>query len=423
MTDSRDASGLDMPRRPATSLWRNRDYLLLWSGQSVSQLGGRISDIAIPLLVLALTNSPAQAGFVGAVSGLPYLLFSLHAGAFVDRWNRKYMMMLCDAGRAANTVSIPVAAALGHLTVWQLYVNSAMEGTLFVLFNVAEVASLSRVVTKDQLAAASAQNEVVSMAGALGGAPVGGLIYQSLGRTVPFVIDAISYVASVGSLALIRVRFQTSRVQSTTNITTEIREGIFWFWQQPFVRFTAIRSGVLNFVLNGTYLILIVLAKQHRADPALIGVMLALGSLGGLLGAFVAPRLQRRLSAAAILITVTWFEALLYPLFAVVPTVLLLGLVYALLVVPSPTTNAVVLSYRLALIPDHLQGRVNSAVRMITYGAVPLGTATAGVMLQTMNGSAVVLVYGAILIVMALATTFSPAVRRLAAVSDNPSNG
>src|SRR5438105_1203498 len=134
-------------RRPA-SLWRNYDYLLLWSGQIISSIGTQVSDLAFPFLVLALTNSPAQAGFVGAAGMLPYLLFSLPAGALVDRWNRKRVMILCDSGRALSLGSIPLAFALGRLTLAQLYIVSLIEGTLFVFFNIAEVASLPRIVRK-----------------------------------------------------------------------------------------------------------------------------------------------------------------------------------------------------------------------------------------------------------------------------------
>src|SRR5712692_2338770 len=141
------------------SLWRNRDYLLLWGGQMVSMTGTGISQLAFPLLVLFLTGSPAQAGFPGALRSLPYLLLSLPAGALVDRWNRKKMMISCDIGRALTLVSIPFAFAIGHLTVFQLYVTSLLEGMFFVFFNLAETASLRHVVDKEQLATAAAQNE------------------------------------------------------------------------------------------------------------------------------------------------------------------------------------------------------------------------------------------------------------------------
>lgn len=406
--------------RGSATLWRSRDYMLLWSGQGISVLGGRVSGIAFPLLVLALTHSPAQAGFVSAVSGLPYLVLSLPAGVLVDRWNRKRVMIVCDALRAINFGSIPVIAALAHLTVLQLYINAAVEGILFVLFNVAEVSSLSRLVPKDQLASASAQNEAAANISALAGPPFGGLIFQVLGKTVPFLVDAVSYAASVFSLALIKTPLQTERPEARPSIRTELREGVSWFWRQPLIRLMAFKAGGSNFVFNGTYLILIVVARQRHAEPALIGAMLALGSVGGLLGTLIAPRLQRRFGFGAIVVTIQWIEAAVYPLFAIAPNVLTLGLVYAALVVVTPTSNAVVLSYRLALIPDHLQGRVNSAVRLITYGSVPLGTAVAGILLQAIGGIHTILVYAGIMVVLAILTTATPQIRNARPLAELP---
>ncbi len=132
------------PATPANapSLWRNRDYMLLWSGQVISTTGTGISGIAFPFLVLLLTNSPLQAGIAGALRALPYVLFSLPVGALIDRWNRKVIMILCDAGRAVALGSIPVALVFGVLTIWQIFIVAFVEGTLFVFFDIAEVACL-----------------------------------------------------------------------------------------------------------------------------------------------------------------------------------------------------------------------------------------------------------------------------------------
>src|SRR2546421_12421381 len=129
-------------------LWRNRDYMLLWGGQVVSTAGSAASSIVYPLLILALTDSPAAAGLAGALRALPYLVFSLPVGALIDRWDRKRVMILCDAGRALNLASVLIALVLGHLTVIQLAINALVEGTLFVFFNLSEVACLPRVVTR-----------------------------------------------------------------------------------------------------------------------------------------------------------------------------------------------------------------------------------------------------------------------------------
>src|SRR6266581_8831439 len=194
-----------IPTRKPVPLRRNLNYMLLWSGQMVSSIGTRVSMLAFPLFVLAITHSPAQAGLIGAVRGLPYALFILPAGALVDRWNRKRVMILCDIGRAIALGSIPVALFLGHLTIAQLYIVSLVEGTLFTFFGLAETACLPQVVSKEQLPTAAAQGMVIDSVSGLIGPSLGGVLY-SIGRAIPFLTDAISYEASVLSLFLIKVQ-------------------------------------------------------------------------------------------------------------------------------------------------------------------------------------------------------------------------
>ncbi len=210
-------------------LWRNRDYMLLWSGQIVSSVGTRVSQLAFPLLVLALTHSPAQAGLIAALRGLPYALFILPAGAMVDRWNRKRVMILCDAGRAVALGSIPVALLLGHLTIVQLCIVSLVEGTLFTFFNLAETACLPQVVSKEQLTSAVAQNSVIDSVSGMVGPSFGGILY-GLGRAVPFLSDAISYIVSVLSLFFIKAQFQEEREVEPLQLWKEIGEGFSWLW-------------------------------------------------------------------------------------------------------------------------------------------------------------------------------------------------
>src|ERR1700730_9905940 len=159
------------------SLWRNRDYMLLWSGQALSDIGGAVSELAFPLLVLAVTRSPAQAGFVAALRALPATLFSLFAGVLVDRWNRRWVMLVCDSGRALSLASIPVAFALGHLTVAQLYITAFLEGTLLILFDLAKTAAVSQVATRAQLSTAIAQDEFVEGTTELFGPILSGALY------------------------------------------------------------------------------------------------------------------------------------------------------------------------------------------------------------------------------------------------------
>jgi MFS family permease len=227
------------------SLWRNQNYLLLWGGQIVSSVGTQVSDTAFPFLVLAITNSPAQAGFVGALGALPYFIFSLPAGALVDRWNRKRVMILCDIGRAISLGSIPLAFIIGRLTVAQLYLVSLIEGTLFVFFNLAEVACLPRVVRKEDLPTVAAQTEFTQSMSFLLGRSLAGILY-SVGRLFPFLADTVSYIVSVLSLCFIKVPLQEKREAVPRKLWSEIWEGLHWLWHQPLLCFShrRVRYGI-----------------------------------------------------------------------------------------------------------------------------------------------------------------------------------
>jgi MFS family permease len=213
------------PIRSQSPLWRNRDYLPLWGGQVVSSTGTQVSQLALPLLILALTHSPAQAGVASALRTIPYLFLGFPAGALVDRWNRKWIMILCDLGRLLCMGSIPVALLLGHLTMLQLDLISFFEGTFFVFFDLAEVACLPQVVAQEQLPSATAQNIATANIAALLGSPVGGFLY-SLGTLFPFLADAISYLCSVLSLLFIRVSFQQERPSMRRSLVAEVKEGL-----------------------------------------------------------------------------------------------------------------------------------------------------------------------------------------------------
>jgi MFS family permease len=377
-----------LPATPAESaaprpvpLWRNRDYLLLWSGQVVSELGSTASKLAFPLLILFLTGSPAQAGLLGAANGLPYVFLCLPAGAFIDRWNRKRVMLLCDSGRALALGSIPLAAALGVLSLAQLYAVAIIEGTLFTFYNLSETAALPQVVTKEQLPAATAQNQIIYSLSDLLGPTLAGALY-SVGRVLPFLVDAISYVVSVISLLFIKTRFQEERAETERRLWGEIQEGIVWLWRNPLIRFLCFLTGTLNLTQSGFTLIVIVLAQRYQATSFQIGLILAAGGVGGLIGAIAAPPIRRRVSFGQMMTGVMWLFTLTWPLIALAPNLLLMGGALFALFVAIPAYDITQFSYRIALIPDALQGRVNSAFRLVAVGARPACLALTGLLLQ-----------------------------------------
>ena len=385
---------------------------------AVSVLGSRISATAYPLLVLALTHSPAKAGLVGFLGTLPYLLVQLPAGGLVDRWNRKRTMILCDAGRGLALASLVVALWAGHLTLAQIGVVAFAEGTLFVLFNLAETAAVRQVVPVEQLPAALSQNEARNRGASMAGQPLGGILF-GIGRSVPFLADAISYVVSIAALLLIRAEFQEERTdESREHLFAEIKEGILWLWRQPFLRIAALLVAGSNFVFQALVLVLIVIARDHGASPALIGVMLAGAGAGGVLGSLVAPWLQRRVPAKAVVVGANWVWALLMPLVAVVSSPYVLGGVFAVMAFVGPAWNVVIGSYQLSITPDRLLGRVASAEVLVAYGAIPLGSLAAGFLLSSIGATKTAMALSAFMLLLAVSATWSRAIRGAPALAE-----
>lgn len=201
-------------------LWRNRDFLLLWTGQVVSTLGTRISGLAYPLLVLAITGSAAQAGLVAAAQAAPFVIWFLPAGALVDRWPRKRIMLIADAGRAVALASVAGAVVLGRITIGHLIVVAFVEGTLYVFFLLAETAALPYVVPKPQLPAGVAQNQARDQGADLIGQPLGGFLF-GLGQAVPFAVDAVSYLVGLALVAPIRRSLEEEHAPQRRHLLAE----------------------------------------------------------------------------------------------------------------------------------------------------------------------------------------------------------
>ena len=220
----------------APSLWRNRAYLLLWGGQVVSNVGSGVSQIAYPLLILAITHSVVQAALISAVRSLAYVLFMLPVGALLDRWNRKLVMIVSDTGRALMLASIVLAFAWGHLTILQLYITGFLEVSLSTFFDIAELSCLPHVVAKEQLPEALGRTQATYGIMNLLSPPLGGLLF-TLRPLLPFLVDALSYVVSVCSLLFIHIPFQEQRdVLVVRNLAFEIGQGLRWLWHQPLLR-------------------------------------------------------------------------------------------------------------------------------------------------------------------------------------------
>ncbi len=391
-------------------LVRNRDFMLLWSGEALSQLGSQASTVAFPLLVLALTGSAAKAGVVGLAKWLPLAVAALPAGMAVDKFDRKWLMLGSDAIRALLLASIPVALWLGRPSFTQIAGVAFLDGCLFTVRYVAERGALPHVVPAAQLPDAVTQNEARAFAANLVGPPLGGLLF-AIARAIPFAADACSYLVSMGTVAATRASFQTRPRAPRKERFGGVAEGLKWLWQAPFFRAAALLFAVGNPLYTGLYLLAILLAKHHGASSQTIGIMFAVVGAGGLLGALVASPMRRRISARTALVCEAWLLACLMPLLFVVHSAVLIGLIVAAAEFPTPLANAFVSGHRVAATPDHLQGRVQAAGTLTTMSLAWLGPLAVGFAFQHGGPITTVVLVSAWALALALTTTSVAALR------------
>jgi MFS family permease len=389
-------------------LWRNRDFLLLWDGQAVSLLGTQVSTLALPLLMLALTRSPAQAGLVASVRLVPYLALGLPAGALIDRWDRRWVMVCCNAARGTVQGTIPLAFALGQLRLPHLYAVALVEGAAFVFFDIANTACLPRVVPDAQLPRAAAINAVAYwgaqvLGPGLAGVAIGLANTTVAGAMLAYTLDGASYAVSVIVLLGLRTSLRTDRTPDTHRaVWAEVVAGLRFLWRQRVLRALAFLHGCLSLLDAPVTLAVIVLARDYlHADARTLGVIFAVGGTGGVVGALLAPSATTRLRVGTILLGTVALEGLAMPIIAMATSPALLMVGTALMFLTFPLYGVAEQAYRLAHTPDDLQGRVSSVFRLPLFTSV--GTAVGGVFLGLLGPRTELWLIGVGLILSALA--------------------
>jgi MFS family permease len=391
-------------------LRRNRDFVLLQTGQALSTVGSEAGAVAYTLLVLALTHSPAKAGLVGFVRLAPWPLFALPAGVAVDRWNRKRLMIMSDVVRVVAVGLLGAAIVTGHVTFALVAVAAFIEGAMYVLFNIAEIGAVRSVVASEQLPRAFATEQARLSSVYLAGPPLGGALF-GLGRSLPFIVDAVTYAFSTGTLLAMRTPFQEERDTTVrTSLGTEIREGMAWLWSHTFLRMCALLFAAGNFTWGAIELTLIVAAKREGFHSAAIGGLIAVIGALSLAGSIAAPRFHRVLSMRTTIISNSWLAAGIGA-YLIHPNVYVLLAGTAPSVFFTPTLNAMIIGYRVAMVPDRLQGRVNSVARSLALVALPLGPVVAGVLLGSFSARETVLFLLLWLIALAIVTSASRTIR------------
>jgi MFS family permease len=402
-------------------LRRNRSYQVLWISQALSEVGSSASRIAFPLLVLAATGSAAASGLVLGADAAAQLLAGLPAGALADRWDRKKIMLCCEAAQGVAVATLVYALWADIVSITHLVAVAVVMGVCRALFEPAEDACLPRIVPDGQLSTAISMNAARSSLGQLSGTALGGWLF-TFGRLAPFLLDLATHAAAFVTLLFLRVPPRERLTPTTANLRREIAEGLRWVWQRPEIRVTALCAITLNLFFYAYYLVIIVLAQSRGVPAAEIGVMAAMLGVGGIIGALIAPYLHRRMRPHVSIMVVFWGVTALTPVATIVESGYVMGALFAAMALLAPTANTTINTHQLLLTPDELRGRLTGAMSVATGTAAAIGPALGGLLMEIVPGNRAVLLCTAGIATVTILITVNRTLRNYPSAyrSENP---
>jgi MFS family permease len=400
-------------RRPRGGLWSHPDFLKLWTGQAISEFGSQISQLALPWVALVTLHASAfEIAALGTVEFLPFVLFTLPAGVWVDRLPRRTVLIVGDLGRAVLLASVPIAYLLDVLTLQQLYVVGFLVGIHTVFFDVAYQSYLPSLVDRATLVEGNSKLQVTASGAQFAGPGVAGLLIRVATAPYALVVDSISFIVSGGFTLAIRKREQPPERLDRGRLLPELWEGLRYVVRHRFLLPQAISTGTSNFFTNVTFSIIIVYAHRTLGLSSFwIGLAFSLGSLGWMAGAAGADRMRRWLGVGG----ATMFGAALTG-----PGMLLIPIAPKHLAVPFLIASGVLMGFgsvvyniqqvslRQAITPERLQGRMNATMRFFVWGTIPLGSLTGGAIASTAGLRAALYVGAAGAFLSVLPIVFSP---------------
>ena len=378
------------------SLFRHRDFLKLWTGETVSVFGDAITGLAVPIIAATILSVTAfEFALLTTAGRLPFIVLSLPAGVWVDRLRRRPILIVADLGRALALATIPMAFALGVLSIWQLYVIALVVGALTVFFDVAYQSYLPSLVDRDQLVEGNAKLQITQSAAELLGPGIAGALIGLLTAPFAMLIDALSFLWSAAFVAWIRkpeppvVPHDEAAQGPKPSMRTDIAAGLRYVTGHAWLRPIAAATGLGNLFGQMAYAIFVLyLVRDLGLTAAQIGIAFSLGSFGVLLGALIASRVARLLGLGRVLVLSAIGFALEWPLIAVAPDSLILPAVIASVFIAgfsSVIWNVNQVSLRQAITPPRMQGRMNASMRFIVWGTIPLGSLIGGVLGSTIG--------------------------------------
>lgn len=390
----------------------NLNFWKYWTGQTISNLGSSITLFALPLLVYKITGSALNLGLQTAAEMLPYLLFGLVLGAMMDRVDRKYTMILTDIARAVVIATIPLAAALGSLSVWWIYGVGFLHSTLTICFEAGQFAAIPNLVELDDLVTANGRIQASYSGASILGPVVAGAMIAFLPLTSLMLMDSLSFLISAFSLALVTISFNQSKEEpgERKHILQDVREGLSYVLRHPVLRNISLMMALVNFVSVSVGAQMVLFAKERLlASDTQVGLLFTAGSVGVVVLSLLAGLLRKRWSFSRVALSALMCMGLCVLALSFTQWYWLALLIIALENGCGILFNINTGSLRQAIVPNHMLGRVISIASVLAWSAIPLGSLLGGYIInQTQN---IVLVYGGIgvlTILIPLCFAFTP---------------
>jgi predicted branched-subunit amino acid permease len=380
----------------------SRDFWIFWAGETVSNLGSSFTLFALPLLIYQLTGSAVNLALSMAVTTLPSLLFGLLIGAWVDRLDRKRLMLLTNLGSALVIGSIPGLAAVGleahqsFFVAW-LYGVSFVSAALKIAFDAGEFAALPSLVDKEKLVTANSRLQASYAAAQTLGPLLAGAALFVLPLPTLFLVDAASFLVSAGALSVIRTRFNAETRQEPQHLLQDIREGLSYVWRQPVLRAISTLALVLNVVITTTTAQLVLLATvAYHTNGQQLSLFYVAGSLGIVLFAPLAGPLRRRWSFSQVALGALLLMGGLLLALGLTPWYELAVLLWGLSQGAEMVFNLQTRSLRQEIVPNAFLGRVMSVAQVLAYTSIPLGAVGGGLVIEWVGAAQIARVFAAI---------------------------
>jgi MFS family permease len=386
---------MDAEAAPAAAPSRHlsADFWRFWTGQTLSQLGSSFTLFATPLLIYKVTGSSVNLGIATAANFVPYLLFGLIIGAWVDRLDRKRMMIAVDIGRALVISVIPLMAGLDLLEVWQIYVVGFLSSVFTIFFESGEFAAIPSLVGQDDLVTANGRIQASYSGAQVAGPLLAGLMVAIAPIETVFLVDAASFLVSAFSLRLIRGSFNKaeSETRPPSTIRKDIVEGLRYVLHHPVLRNISAMMSLINFIGVTVFTQLVLFAKVRlNATDAEVGFLFSASSVGVVVLGLAAGRLRKRLSFGQAALGALMVSSVLTVVFAYNRMYWLALPIAALMNGLGIFFNINTGSLRQAIVPNHLLGRIISIAAVLAWSAIPLGGLLGGYAVKWTGDVAVV---------------------------------